>query len=176
MMLKSNFRRRRGMRRATAKRRCRPKVDALRRVGRVDLRPRLSAVAEKAVYGAGQGDVGGDDADEQLKGRPEGGDRVRVCVVVSWWHGFAWIEGGLQLMSSVWNRRDRARATPKPVALGGVNFGLRGRITMCTYKRPMDMSPLINTLVCSGIRTFHTATSGSREHKRSVTRLYAAVR
>ena len=32
MMLKSNFRRRRAMRRATAKRRCRPKVDALRGV------------------------------------------------------------------------------------------------------------------------------------------------
>ena len=46
----------------------------------------------------------------------------------------------------------------------------------CTYKSPMDMSPLINTLVCRGIRTFHTATSGSKEHKRSVTRLDAAVR
>jgi hypothetical protein len=35
------------------------------------------------------------------------------------------------------------------------------------------MSPLINISVWRGIRTFQTAISGNKEHRRSVRRLYA---
>ena len=35
------------------------------------------AVAELAVDGAREGEVGGDDADEELEARPQGGEGVR---------------------------------------------------------------------------------------------------
>ena len=101
-------------------------------------------------------------------------------------------------MSYAFSRSDKARATPNPVALehhvngsvfgwgkyihvrwiacgtGKGEGGPKGKVRyLFTYKSPNDMSALTCTFVWNGIVNLQTATSGNKEHRRSVTRLYA---